>query len=236
MIPQRSDPTPGRWDGARRRLVAGIATVLPWLFLRSLRRGLAGVYARGELAALAPGTMLAINHHSWWDAYLAWYLARRAGAPLAALMDDAQLRRFPFFRHHGAIDASRPRELARRVRAGALGVVFPEGRLNAPGPPGVLAPGVLRVARWADVPVHPVALRVAARGLPRPEAFLSIGPAAFDEEELARRLAAELAELDATIASADPEREPAGFEVWLRGASSPDRRSRGIERIWSEPP
>ena len=236
MSPPRSDDTPGRRERVRRTLVAGIATVLPWLFLRSLRRGLAGVYVRGERAALAPGTMLAINHHSWWDAYLAWYLARRAGAPLAALMDDAQLRRFPFFRHHGAIDATRPRELARRVRGGALGVVFPEGEMFPPGPPHALAPGVVRVARWAGAPVHPVALRVVARGLPRPEAFLSIAPAASDEDDLARSLAAELAALDATIGSADPEREPPGFDVWLRGASSPDRRARGIERIWSEPP
>ena len=30
----------------------------------------------------------------------------------------------------GAIDAGRPRELARRVQAGALGVIFPEGELD----------------------------------------------------------------------------------------------------------
>lgn len=220
-------------DRARERVIAGIARTLPWVFRRSLRRGLTGIYVRGETDALRPGTMLAFNHHSWWDAYLCWYVARKAELPLAVLMDDAQLRRFPFFRHHGAIAASRPREMARRTQAGALGVIFPEAAVQPPGRLQQLSPGAMRIAGWSKAPLHPVALRVAARGFPRPEAFLTFGPRVASEDELAEVLQRELAALDASIAGADPEAEPEGFEVWLRGASSPDRRSRGFERLWT---
>lgn len=221
---------------ARRTLVDGIGAVLPWIFMRSLKRGLAGIYVRGEIDAVRPGTVLAINHHSWWDAYLAWFLARQAGAPLAAMMDDAQLHRFPFFRHHGAVEASRPRELARRVQAGALGVIFPEGALRPPGPPHELAAGALRIAAWAGAPVRVVALRVVARGQPRPEAFVSVGPEVSGDAQLAEALQQQLASLDALIGSLDPETEPPEFTIWLRGASSPDRRSQTVERLWSERP
>jgi 1-acyl-sn-glycerol-3-phosphate acyltransferase len=223
-------------ERGRALVVRGVAAALPWIIRRSLRQGLAGVYARGATDALRGGTVLAPTHHAWWDAYLAWYLAHRAGVPLAALMDDAQLHRFPFFRHHGAIPASHPRELARRVRRGALGVVFPEGRLRAPGPPGPLAPGAVRLASWSRAPLRPVALRVTLRGLQHPEAFVQIGPVVHDDDELRDALASEVADLDAFIEGCDPEQVPAGVEVWLRGAASPDRRSRRFERLWSDRP
>jgi 1-acyl-sn-glycerol-3-phosphate acyltransferase len=233
----RAGPAPSDLaERGRSLVVRGVAAALPWIILRSLRQGLAGVYARGSVDALGGGTVLAPTHHAWWDAYLAWYLARRAGAPLAALMDDDQLRRFPFFSHHGAIPAGHPRELARRVRRGALGVVFPEGRLRPPGPPGPLAPGAVRLAAWARAPLRPVALRVTLRGLQHPEAFVQIGPVVRSDEELRAALAREVADLDAFIADADPERVPAGVEVWLRGAASPDRRARRFERLWSDRP
>jgi 1-acyl-sn-glycerol-3-phosphate acyltransferase len=221
-------------DRGRSLVVRGVASTLPWIMTRSLRQGLAGVYARGATEALRGATVLAPTHHSWWDAYLAWYLAQRAGAPLAALMDDAQLRRFPFFRHHGAIEASHPRELVRRVRRGALGVVFPEGRIRVPGPPGPLQPGAVRLAAWSRAPLRAVALRVTLRGLQHPEAFVQIGPVVTSDDELRDALAREVADLDAFIAACDPERVPTGVEVWLHGAASPDRRATPFERLWSE--
>jgi len=230
----REDPRAGPWEQGRERVVAGIATVIPWIIRRSLRRGLAGIHALGDLNGLRGGTILAPTHHSWWDAYLAWYLAQRADAPLAALMDDAQLARFPFFRHHGAIDASRPRELVRRVKGGALGVVFPEGRLRPPGPPGPLAPGAVRLARLADAPLRPVALRVVVRGLQHPDAFAAIGPVVRDDDELRTVLHDEVARLDAFLADCDPEAIPPGVVTWMRGVASPDRRGQGFERLWSE--
>lgn len=216
----------------RARIRAGIAATLPWIVRRSLRRGLQGVWADGPWHDLRGGTIVAANHHAWWDAYLVWYLAERRGLPLAALMDDAQLVRFPFFARHGAIARSRPRELVRRVRGGALGVIFPEGKLRAAGPPGALAPGAARLAVVADAPLRPLAIRVTLRGAPRPEAFLRLGPVLDRPQELDEALGRLVADLDATLAATDPEATPPDMDAWLRGRRGPDRRARGFERLW----
>lgn len=210
----------------------GIAATLPWLIRRSLRRGLSGVWARGDLASVRPGTMLAANHHSWWDAYLAWLVARRLELPLAALMSDEQLARFPFFEAHGAIPRRRPRELVRRLEQGALGMVFPEGELRPAGPPGVLAPGAARLAALAGAPLRPIAVRVVLRGGQRPEAYLALGPVVESHVELEAALHRELAALDRDLAATDPEVVPSGFVSWVDGARSPDRRARRFERWW----
>lgn len=223
---------PGARERARDRIEAGIAAVLPWLVRRSLRRGLRGVWADGPFETVGPGTMLAANHHAWWDAYLAWLVARRVRLPLAALMDDAQLDRFPFFARHGVIPRSRPRELVRRLRAGAVGVVFPEGRLRPPGPPGELAPGAARLARMAGAELRPLAIRVALRGAQHPEAYLVVGPPVTGGEALASALREELAALDRRLASAEAEEIPAGFSLWLRGAASTDRRAGAFDAWW----
>lgn len=210
----------------------GIAATLPWLARRALRRGLSGVWARGELASVRPGTMVAANHHSWWDAYLAWLVARRLDLPLAALMSDEQLARFPFFEVHGAIRRTRPRELVRRLQDGALGMVFPEGELRPAGPPGVLAPGAARLAEMAGAPLRPLAIRVVLRGAQHPEAYLSFGPVVGGHDELDVALRRELAALDRRLADTHPEAVPSGFETWIAGARSPDRRARRFERWW----
>jgi len=211
---------------------AGIAATLPWIVRRSLRSGLQGVWADGPWNELRGGTVLAANHHAWWDAYLVWYLAARHGLPLAALMDDAQLARFPFFARHGAIARSRPRELVRRVRGGALGVIFPEGELRAAGPPGPMAQGAARLAVLAEAPLRPLAIRVTLRGAPRPEAFLRLGPILEDPQDLDASLARLVGDLDATLAATDPEATPPGVDAWLRGRRGADRRARGFERLW----
>lgn len=229
-----------RPGGAAERLQArgaawiqsGIAATLPWLIRRSLRRGLSGVWVRGDLPAIQPGTVLAANHHSWWDAYLAWLIARRLELPLAALMSDEQLERFPFFEAHGAIPRRRPRELVRRLETGALGMVFPEGELRPAGQPGVLAPGAARLAEMAGAPLRPIAVRVVLRGAQHPEAYLSLGPIVEGHRELDAALRRELAALDRDLAATDPETVPVGFESWVAGARSPDRRARRFERWW----
>jgi 1-acyl-sn-glycerol-3-phosphate acyltransferase len=230
--PAPSGPLPRATARAKAWIRAGIAASLPWIVRRSLRRGLRGVWVDGPWDELAGGTVLAANHHAWWDAYLAWYLADRRRLELAALMDDAQLERFPFFADQGAVARSRPRELVRRVRGGAVGVVFPEGELRPPGPPGPLAPGAVRLAAWARAPLRPLAIRVTLRGAPRPEAYLRLGAPLDDPEALPDALRDLLADLDATLAASHPERVPDGMTAWLRGPRAPDRRARGFERWW----
>ncbi len=228
-----------REDGAR-MLSAAIAVVIPAVIAVSLRRGLAGVWVRDEAALPRGGVVVVANHHSWWDGYLAFLLARRLGRPLTVLMDREQLARFPFFRAHGAIAAHEVRRALRRLEAGHLVVVFPEGRLRAAGAPGELAPGAAYLSRRSGCPVVPVALRVVLRGGERPEAFVRVGralPPGSDppDAEVERTLAAVVARLDADLGTTDPEAEPAGYGRWLRGRRSTHRRLAWGTGLWGRP-
>jgi len=223
------------WIGA---LTVAIGWTVPGLVARSLRRGLVGVWARDEGALPgAGGVVLAANHHSWWDGYLLYLLARRTRRPFTVLMSEAQLARFPFFRRQGAIGAHELRSALRRLEAGHLVTVFPEAALRPSGPPAPLAPGAAYLAARSGRPLVPVAVRVAVRGQQRPEAFLRFGAAlAPDTPDLERSLAdaleALVGSLDAELAVADPEAPPAGYRRWLSGRASTDRRLAWGVRLW----
>lgn len=203
---------------------------------RALRRGTAGVWGRLEAAPPAGGAVVVANHHSWWDAYLTWALATRHGRPTGAVMDDAQLARFAFFRHLGAVPASRPRAAARHAAAGAWLVVFPEGGLRPSGALGPTRAGAAAIARWAGTPVWPVAFRAVLRGAERPELYVlgapTLAPGAPHDDVVAA-LAAVLARLDGDLAAApDPEAPVAGYEVWWRGRGSGHERAGHFARLW----
>lgn len=213
-----------------------VAAFVPGRIDRSLRRGLAGVWGCFEAPPPEGGAVVVANHHAWWDAYLAWAFAVRHGRPSGAIMDDAQLARFRFFRRLGAVPASRPRAAARRAAAGAWLVVFPEGRLRPPGPLGPTRPGAAAVARWAGVPMWPVAFRAVVRGAERPEVYVRAGaplPAGASAEEAVAALAAVLARVDADVAAAtDPEAPLPGYDLWWPGTSSTHQRAAWVARLW----
>lgn len=226
--------------GAWAALLAGaIGAALPWIMRRALRRGLAGIWSHEEVPPPDGGAVVVANHHTWWDAYLAWAVADRYGRPSGAIMDDAQLARFPFFRRVGAVPASRPRAATRRVAAGAWLVVFPEGRLHPPGPLGPTRDGASAVARWARAPVLPVAIRGVLRGAERPEVYLRFGPAlphGVDTERIRADLAALLARLDADIAAAtDAEAPVPGYAPWWPPRASGHEQASRWRRWWGAP-
>jgi len=225
---QRRVPRP-----VRSLVQRGIAAAVPWMIQRSLRQQLAGVWARGAFADLRPGSFLVANHHSWWDGYLAWFIAHKTGIPFAVLMEDANLERFPFFSHHGAIPASRPREFLRRVDDGALGVIFGEGAIRPPREPAPFQPGATRLAGMAGRNVHGVAIRVVSRGMQQPEAYLSFLPELATDHDVHAVITHELAALDEMVREHHPEEPLPSFESWLVGASSPDRASRSFDGWWA---
>jgi 1-acyl-sn-glycerol-3-phosphate acyltransferase len=213
-----------------------IALALPAVMHRSLRGGLVGVWGAGAPVPEG-GAILIANHHSWWDGYLLWALARRAGRRLAMMIDAGTLERFPFFRRLGGFAPTELRPAARAARAGAFVVVFPEGALRHAGPPGSFSAGAQALSRWAGVPLLPVAVRVALRGRQRPEAYLLVGEtlpsgAAVDVQHAA--LTALLARLDRDLAAApSAEQPPAGYELWLAGHDDTHRRAERHRRWWS---
>jgi hypothetical protein len=213
------------------RLNALIGRALPWLIRRALRRELHGVYASGAWAALPPtGALLAANHHTWWDLYLAWLVKRRLGRPLSGLILPETLRRFPFFRAIGALPTTELREALRRVGRGELLIIFPEGRLCPPGRVAELEPGLAFLARRAQVPVYPLAIRAVMRGAQRPEVFLRLGEAVAPDE-VRGALDALLAELEAEISRTDPEAPLPGFERWSGGARSAHERTAWVGKL-----
>lgn len=218
-----------------------IVRLLPLVIGRSLKSGLHGVYRRGAWDALPEtGAMLALNHHSWWDAYLCWLIRAHAPAQTSGIMTTEQLERFPFFRRVGVISDKNVREALRRLARGDTFLIFPEGSLQQAGHVGEVKRGVAFLARRSGVPVYPVACRVVLRGAQRPEAFLVLGEPlerALDDaallETLKANLDALLLELDAQVAATPPETPLTGFEPLLSGALDFNKRMGRLRHFWS---
>lgn len=224
---------PPPWTAALDRFIAAL---LPGVMRRALRRGLAGVWSRAEARLPAGGAVIAANHHGWWDAYLAWAIADHHHRPSGAIMDDAQLARFRFFRRLGVVSQREPRAAARRAAAGAWLVVFVEGAMRPPGPLGPTRPGAAAVARWAGVPLLPLAIRCVMRGAERPEVYLRFGaplPGGTEHPVLEAELAALLSRLDGDLAGAsDPEAPVPGYAPWWPQALRGDQRAARWRAWW----
>ena len=109
-------------------------------------------------------------------------------------------------------------------------MIFPEGRIQPPGPLAPLRPGAEWLARSAGVPLVPVAVRVTLRGDRTPAAFMRCGAPCADGD-LSTALAAELAQLDADLEEGCP---PQGYLTLWRGHRAQQRQtpaSRLLTRI-----
>ena len=219
-----------------------IVRAMPLIIRRSLRSGLHGVYTRGNWDALPKsGYIIAANHHSWWDGYLAWLVQGRVAQPLGGMMEGAQLSRFRFFRRMGVISQKEVREALRRLKQGEVMFIFCEGALRPVGEVKEVEAGVAFLANRANVPIYPLALRTTVRGAQHPEAFVVLGEKvepraerAALSQEVKARLNALLEEVDKALQRADPEAPPPGFEVWLKGPESFHERVGWVARLWRE--
>lgn len=199
-----------------------VTALLSSVVRRSVRTGLGGVWLRGPLPP-SGGAVLAPSHQSWWDGYLLRELCLECGQEFGVLMDSDQLARFPYLRRIGALPERALRPALRALEGGAWLVVFPEGRLSPPGPPGLLRPGAGWLSRRAGVPLVPVAVRVMVRGQQQPEAYLRCGPS-VRAEELAAALGELVARQDAELREGDPRGPPAGYLRLSGGRRSQSER------------
>ncbi len=131
------------------------------------------------------------NHASWWDGYLALLVARRYGLPRYLMMEEAQLRRYPFFAWAGcfSVDRTDARDVARSIAYAAdvlthepntLVWIFPQAAiLPADARPVVIQPGAAhiawRAAQRGPLGIMPVAWHLVFRGEQHPEAFVRVG-------------------------------------------------------------
>lgn len=168
-----------------------------WLLIRwSLTHMFARVRLREMSDPRAAGVPLLglANHPSWWDGYLALATARHYHLPRYLMMDEAQLRRYGFFRWAGcfSVDRSDARESARSVAYAAhllaterqpLVWLFPQAEITPAARRPIEAHGgaahVLRRATAGGRAIGwlPVAWQYEFRGEQHPEAFVRVGAA-----------------------------------------------------------
>jgi hypothetical protein len=205
-----------------------VATILYRGFGTMVRRGLRGVWLRGELP---PGPFVwAANHHTWWDPFLAAVVLDSAGRRGCLLMLQTNLERYGFARRVGAFGTAEPRRGLEYLAEGRVLVIYPEGELRPPGRLGPLADGAAWYARRAGVPLCAVSSRTLLRGHEAPEAYVSVaavdgsGPLPAVTDRLAAELAAQLSDMDAMMATEDPREPLPGFRPVSRGRRSHDER------------
>jgi 1-acyl-sn-glycerol-3-phosphate acyltransferase len=194
----------------------------------TVRSGLAGIWVRGRIP---PGpTVLAANHHSWWDPFIAMELVAGARRQAALVMDAGSLRRYRFARRLGALGTDEPRSGLAALRDGAVLVLYPEARLLPAGPPAQLAAGASWFAQRAPARLCSAAVRVLVRGGQYAEACVVLSEVAVTgtRDAVTRRLhdqlRDDLAELDELNTGADPRLPLPGLRCAVRGRRSWDER------------
>jgi hypothetical protein len=198
----------------------------------SVRGGLAGVWVHGQIPE-GPA-VLAANHHSWWDPFVATELVTGARRRAILLMDAGNLRRYRFARNLGAIGTDQPRSGLAALRGGAVLVLYPEAGMLPAGPPARLAAGAAWFAQRGPARLCSAAVRVLLRGGQFGEAYvvLSDVEATGSREAVTGRLHdqlhRDLAELDRLNAVADPRKPLPGLRRAVRGRRSWDER---IDRL-----
>lgn len=157
-----------------------------WLFHRRFSR----VWIGGGYRP-APGarTVYYLNHHSWWDGLIPLilneYLFEQRGR---ALMEDVQMRRYPFFRWLGTFPVNRSEkrsairtlrfalDFMRSERAGLY--LYPEGAITPPGTPMDFEGGLawLYGRLGGEVDFVPVGIRIHTVRHDKPELHILPGP------------------------------------------------------------
>lgn len=212
-----------RWGGRVTEVAhTGTETALRFGIDQLVRRNLRGVWVAGEL----PGgsCVWAANHHSWWDFFVAAAALRAVGRrDVAVLMEADNVGRQTLFQEI-AIGTDQLRSAMDLLRGGTAVIVFPEGELRPAGPVGPVHRGARWLADRSGAELRAVATRVVLRAQQAPEAYLQVSGPLGPDDDLARVLAAGVADLDATLAVADPEQPPPGFRPVVTGVRSFNER------------
>jgi chlorobactene lauroyltransferase len=213
---------------------------------RSMSRHFNGVHVGGwenvrRLDRSLP-IIIYCNHSSWWDAMLAFVLAKQVlDVDAYAMMEEKQLRRYAFFRRIGAfsVDRESPRSAVASMRYAASIFTKPNVALWI-YPQGIMVPndtrplnfypGIARIAAMAgQVQCVPVVHRFEFLMEQRPEAFTMIGEPWLLQDagkpgEVTEALEKKLTALLDTLRCAITKNEMQGFTRILSGRSSVSTR------------
>lgn len=166
--------------------------VLPYV-RRYLRRSFHAVYMLGEPPTFLDDgrtpLIVCLNHSSWWDVLLAYYLEKEFfGWELYGVMDERQLMRYRIFNHLGMIGVDRTSlqgakdfldysETLLRGRRRALWLTPQGAMLSNDVRPVVFQPGLAHLAqRLTSFHLARVTLHYEFWDDKLPEAFVSIAP------------------------------------------------------------
>ncbi len=205
-----------------------------WLIERyiahKVRRSFRGVWLRGTLPSSENGLIAYLNHSSFWDGFFAQQLGRLAGWDAYAMMEEANLAKYPFHTRIGAFSVRRAdsrsaletlrhsKSLLRRPRAAVM--IFPQGEIRSGAALGPLSRGVEVLARVADVPSVAIALRYVFFEHEYPDVLIEVGlphaPAGIERYE---------AELDAVHSRVNEATSTDGFTLLIRGRA-------GVQHQW----
>ncbi|MBV9658409.1 MAG: lysophospholipid acyltransferase family protein [Verrucomicrobia bacterium] len=196
---------------------------------RALRRRFHAVQIAGveHLRALVPDRPVigCANHTNWWDGFLLYVLSHRLlpAHDIFLAMEEANLRRYPFFRWMGCfgvdLDAQRSsaalpgvRYAVRLLRGSADRLVwlFVQGRLASPRVAVEAKTGALWLARHTGAQLLPLSIRYEWLAESRPTIFVRIGAPFFPGVDdsaavLAEKLNALLAATDDALLRSPPE-------------------------------
>lgn len=163
--------------------------IFGWYTANLIKRRFAGVHVRGDLPPRDVSLIVASQHVAWWDPMLLWHMSRThyEATRYFAMMDEKNLKAYPFFRWIGAFGVSlkSPRESVAAVKytldilekPGTRVLIFPQGRQQSmDARPLTGAGGASYVASKSRVSVLPVALRYEFLEEEKPEIFVSVGP------------------------------------------------------------
>ena len=203
----------------------------------TIRRHFRAVYVRGNLPDTRSPLLICVHHAGWWDPILLFHLSRRRyPGRHFTMMEEANLRRYRFFRKLGAFGIDRASAvgplaslryaLARLSEPASRVWIFPQGAI-APVDrrPLEVDPGASWIAARARVPVVAVAIRYEFREDQLPEAFVSFSSASMVHDERNESDADPVREL--LTAEADSLRDA----VWSGGLERFDRVVSGRRSI-----
>lgn len=134
-------------------------------------------------------TVYYLNHHSWWDGIIPLLLNEyRLHQNARALMEDKQMRQYPFFKKIGAFSINRddPRKAITSLRyavqsmkrEGASLFLYPEGKITPPGSKMTFEGGISWLhSKVPEVDFVPIGIYMHTIRHDKPELHLHIGEA-----------------------------------------------------------
>lgn len=152
------------------------------------KRRFEGVFLQQDHAVDRNQSVLfVLNHHSWWDGLIPLLLNEFVFRQRArAIMEDKQMRQFPFFSRIGAMSVNRvnPRSALYTLtlasqwlrESGTSLYLYPEGKITNPALPIEIESGFLRISQQAPGSLLiPVALFISHRKSSKPVLFIRTG-------------------------------------------------------------